>query len=338
METPAGGAANNCESQRTLSSASASEERRKRRRLNITDELAHSRVESILREQLDLELYMKQKEVNTISTRLRHSEALLEVLESAIQSQQHSVPNSDDISDGFLSYFHSLGYSSHGLHEQLDWQQLAGTGRAGSGFRERPRRAAAAPARYAEDYYNGNSAQSANDDGDDESDTSIHSDKNSSRRASTRTQGLGTLATRLDAEQMTSVTDALDYISKHRQAVVGANAESSAGESDSDSWNDVATSKHRAQLKGVPVLLQPARESRFHIIRRVMLGNTSQFFDLQGRPPGKERSTHKWTLYIRSAAAEEYLGSYIRKARVFLHPSYRPDDIVDLIPPKFELT
>ncbi|KAJ2280915.1 hypothetical protein IW141_006644, partial [Coemansia sp. RSA 355] len=78
METPAGGAANNCESQRTLSSASASEERRKRRRLNITDELAHSRVESILREQLDLELYMKQKEVNTISTRLRHSEALLE--------------------------------------------------------------------------------------------------------------------------------------------------------------------------------------------------------------------------------------------------------------------
>ncbi|KAJ2840024.1 hypothetical protein J3B01_000273 [Coemansia erecta] len=339
METPAGGAANNCESQRTLSSASASEERRKRRRLNITDELAHSRIESILREQLDLELYMKQKEVNTISTRLRHSEALLEVLESAIQSQQHSVPNSDDISDGFLSYFHSLGYSSHGLHEQIDWQQLAGTGRAGSGFRERPRRAAAAPARYAEDYYNGNSAQSANDDdGDDESDTSIHSDKNSSRRASTRTQGLGTLATRLDAEQMTSVTDALDYISKHRQAVVGANAESSAGESDSDSWNDDATSKHRAQLKGVPVLLQPARESRFHIIRRVMLGNTSQFFDLQGRPPGKERSTHKWTLYIRSAAAEEYLGSYIRKARVFLHPSYRPDDIVDLIPPKFELT
>ncbi|KAJ2659346.1 hypothetical protein IW148_004273 [Coemansia sp. RSA 1199] len=338
METPAGGAANNSEGLRALSSASASEERRKRRRLNVTDELAHSRVESILREQLDLELYMKQKEVNTISTRLRHSEALLEVLESAIQSQQHSVPNSDDIADGFLSYFHSLGYSSHGLHEQLDWQQLAATGRAGGGFRERPRRAAAAPARYAEDYYNGNYVQSANDDGDDDSDTPIHSDKSSSRRASTRTQGLGTLATRLDAEQMSSVTDALDYISKHRQAVVGVNAESSAGESDSDSWNDDATSKHRAQLKGVPVLLQPARESRFHIIRRVMLGNTSQFFDLQGRPPGNERSTHKWTLYIRSAAAEEHLGSYIRKARVFLHPSYRPDDIVDLIPPKFELT
>ncbi|KAJ2538680.1 hypothetical protein GGF49_005754, partial [Coemansia sp. RSA 1853] len=164
METPAGGAANNSEGLRALSSASASEERRKRRRLNVTDELAHSRVESILREQLDLELYMKQKEVNTISTRLRHSEALLEVLESAIQSQQHSVPNSDDIADGFLSYFHSLGYSSHGLHEQLDWQQLAATGRAGGGFRERPRRAAAAPARYAEDYYNGNYVQSANDD------------------------------------------------------------------------------------------------------------------------------------------------------------------------------
>ncbi|KAJ2357496.1 hypothetical protein GGF43_001423 [Coemansia sp. RSA 2618] len=188
------------EEQHVSSPAPALEEHRKRRRLNVTDEQAHARVESILREQLDLELYMKQKEVNTISSRLKHSEALLEVLESAIQSQQNAAQASDDAADGFLSYFHNLSEFSHTL------------------------------------------------------------------------------------------------------------------------------------------TMRPARESRFHIIRRVMLGNTSQFFDPQSRPLGKERSTHKWTLYIRNAPTEDHIGSYIRKARVFLHPSYRPDDIVDLSPPRFELT
>ncbi|KAJ2825434.1 hypothetical protein IWW50_002850, partial [Coemansia erecta] len=319
------------EEQHVSSPAPALEEHRKRRRLNVTDEQAHARVESILREQLDLELYMKQKEVNTISSRLKHSEALLEVLESAIQSQQNAAQASDDAADGFLSYFHNLSEFSHSSHEQLDRQQFTA---AGGAYRERPRRAAAAPARYSEDYYHGTYAQSTDDEGG--GGATAFTGRSNRRRTPARTPRFGTLATRLDPEQMSSVTDALDFISKRRDA--DANADSSAGESESDSWSNGGNSKHHAQLTGAPVLVQPARESRFHIIRRVMLGNTSQFFDPQSRPLGKERSTHKWTLYIRNAPTEDHIGSYIRKARVFLHPSYRPDDIVDLSPPRFELT
>ncbi|KAJ2307150.1 hypothetical protein IWW54_004486 [Coemansia sp. RSA 2705] len=302
----------------------AAEEQRKRQRLNVSDGQSYARMESILREQLDLELYLKQKEVNTISEHLRHSEALLDVLESAIQSQQQATPTSSDAADGFLSYFHRLNELSQEAHEH--W--------------ERPRRAAAAPARYTTDYYDMD-AQSTDDDGGRES-TSASIGKASHRRTPARTPRLATLTGQLDAEQMTSVNDALDFISK-RQAAAEARAESSDADSgsgsDSGAWNNPTTSsKHHAQLKGAPVRMQPARESRFHVIRRVMLGNTSQFVDPARRPPGKERSTHKWTLYIRGAAADESIGGFIRKARVFLHPSYRPDDIVDLTPPMLELT
>ncbi|KAJ2325087.1 hypothetical protein IWW51_002957 [Coemansia sp. RSA 2702] len=187
----------------------AAEEQRKRQRLNVSDGQSYARMESILREQLDLELYLKQKEVNTISEHLRHSEALLDVLESAIQSQQQATPTSSDAADGFLSYFHRLNELSQEAHEH--W--------------ERPRRAAAAPARYTTDYY----------------------------------------------------------------------------DMDAQSTDDDASAKR--------------------LLKR-----------------GRRRSTHKWTLYIRGAAADESIGGFIRKARVFLHPSYRPDDIVDLTPPMLELT
>ncbi|KAJ2847764.1 hypothetical protein IWW36_003684 [Coemansia brasiliensis] len=300
---------------------------RKRQRLNISNEQDYARMESILREQLDLEMYTKQKEVHTISTRLQHSEALLEVLESAIRLQQHAMPSSNDAADGFQSYFHRVNEPASDASEHYGRQSVGSTGF----LRERPRRAAAAAAaasaRYAEDYYDDIYAQNTDDEK-----TQPRTGKGSRRRTPARTPRLSTLANRLDSEQMSRVTDALDYISKHRDA----NAESSSD--DGESWDGAAESQNHVQLKGTSVLVQPAQESRFHVIRRVMLGNTSQFIDLQQRPPGKERCTHKWTLFIRSSSETDLPGNYIRKVRVFLHPSYRPDDIVDLTPPKFELT
>ncbi|KAJ2673675.1 hypothetical protein IWW42_002087 [Coemansia sp. RSA 1085] len=301
-------------------------ESRKRQRLNISNEQDHSRMESILREQLDLEMYTKQKEVHTISERLKHSEALLEVLESAIRLQQHAMPLSSEAADGFQSYFRRLNEPVSDASEQYSRQSFGSAGN----LRERPRRAAAAAsARLAEDYYDDLYAQNTDDDK-----AQPRTGKGSRRRTPARTPSLSTLANRLDSEQMSRVTDALDYISKHRET----NAENSSSSDDDESWDGVSEAQRHVQLKGTSVLVQPAQESRFHVIRRVMLGNTSQFIDLQQRPPGKERCTHKWTLFIRGLSETDMPGNYIRKVRVFLHPSYRPDDIVDLTPPTFELT
>ncbi|KAI7833342.1 yeats family-domain-containing protein [Kickxella alabastrina] len=81
-----------------------------------------------------------------------------------------------------------------------------------------------------------------------------------------------------------------------------------------------------------------AQDSRFHVIRRAILGNTSRTVAPAERPPEHVNSTHKWTVYLRAADPAQPLAAYVRRVRVFLHPSYRPDDIVDLAPPSFELT
>ncbi|KAJ2160304.1 hypothetical protein GGF46_002350 [Coemansia sp. RSA 552] len=320
----------------------------KRRRLNVHSDAARARVESVLREQLDLELYLKQKEINAISTRLRHGEALLEVLETAIRAQPHEEATASDIADGFLNYFHELGEA--GLESEEDAEGFQSAALADSAYlRDRPRRAAAVAARYTTGYYDTVLADSTDEEAGEDSpaDTSGSRDSTNSsggggtRQLSRTAPHLGSLANKLDAEQLSSVADALEFIgSRGRQR---AEASSTDG-SDSDDGPRAAFphSKHGGQdaqaTASTSVLVQPARESRFHIIRRAMLGNTSQYVDLQSRPPGKEKCTHRWTVYVRSPSAGSHPGEYIRKVRVFLHPSYRPDDIVDLTPPVLELT
>ncbi|KAJ2394558.1 hypothetical protein GGI23_004639, partial [Coemansia sp. RSA 2559] len=115
-----------------------------RQRLNVDSAESRERMERILREQLDLELFLKQKEINAISSNLRHGKALLNVLETAIKSLRLTNTSPGDISDGYLSFLR------RGV-DPLGQQQSA---RGSSGLpRERPRRAAAmATPKYTTDY------------------------------------------------------------------------------------------------------------------------------------------------------------------------------------------
>ncbi|KAJ2096454.1 hypothetical protein GGI16_004855 [Coemansia sp. S142-1] len=365
----------------------------KRRRLRELDEHAKARVECIVREQLDLEVYLKQKEINTIAERLRHSEVLLSVLKSAIQSQQHMHPSLDDVADGLMSHMRRLAIASgHRQDSPFQWQSHA-DGAVPARKRGRPRRSAAMPARYADEHPRTLYAQRGDgstvrmvcpycgrddfvslqgfmnharldhdahfasheeaisicgvdaDVGGDRDDEQPDSDQSAGQRKTATTTPLTVQAPRYDSlmnklsdNQRMSVTDALDYINKPKDAEQG----SSDAESDTDTDSVAAYSKHRAITGGnatennVPTLR--AQDSRFHVVRRAIFGNTSQYIDSARRPAGHENSTHRWTAFIRNAANERPVDEYIRKVRVFLHPSYRPDDIVDLVPPKFELS
>ncbi|KAI9503320.1 hypothetical protein BX070DRAFT_225185 [Coemansia spiralis] len=353
----------------------------KRHRLNVDTEESKARMECILREQLDLELYLKQKEINAISDRLCHSETLLGVLGTAIQAMRFTDPSPDNMADGYMEYFRNYAEA----HEQ---QQARNNARS---LRGRPRRAAATSVRYTPDasgtlyvqssggetmhiicpscqrdqfvslqgFINhcrlrhgleftshdeavrmcGHAVSSIDNRADGVVDSDHCGSRNSSTTAPAKALGLRTLADRLNSGQLSSVTDAVDFINRPRTT----EAESSDDESDSDTQSNTAqarlVSKSAAIGGSVPSSNMPVgQDSRFHVVRRVILGNSSQYVALQHRPPEKEKSTHKWTVYIHSISKEHPIDEYVRRVRVFLHPSYRPDDIVDLEPPNFELT
>ncbi|KAJ2550588.1 hypothetical protein EV175_004010, partial [Coemansia sp. RSA 1933] len=356
---------------------------KERQRLTMDSDESRERMERILREQLDLELFLKQKEINAISENLRHGEALLKVLETAIQSLQLTNVSPEDISDGYLSYLRR-GTDAPG-HQQP-------TRRSAGMLRERPRRAAAtATPKHTSDSSSGTLfAQNASNEtvrmicpacqrdrfvslqgflshcriqhsldfasydeairacghvvhgsGDYSKPRSIaNSEPPEGSSRSGWALNTHALAARLDSTQLASVTDALEFINRPRVSA----AESSDGGNDSDSQSTTAPAGYLATTSiasgsSKAMLNAPqARESRFHVIRRVILGNSSQYIAPRDRPSGKEKSTHKWTVYIQSASSEHQPSDYIRKVRVFLHPSYRPDDIVDLVAPDFALT
>ncbi|KAH9246754.1 hypothetical protein BASA81_015674 [Batrachochytrium salamandrivorans] len=76
--------------------------------------------------------------------------------------------------------------------------------------------------------------------------------------------------------------------------------------------NDTSTAQ---DLKG------SIKGSRFHVIREVIVGNTSEYV-----PPAP------------NTTANGELGRLIRKVRFYLHPDYRPFDVVDVDYPPFELS
>ena len=43
-----------------------------------------------------------------------------------------------------------------------------------------------------------------------------------------------------------------------------------------------------------------------------------------------DQATHKWMVYVRGGADEPDISGYVSKVWFFLHPSYRPNDLVEI--------
>ncbi|XP_011497252.1 PREDICTED: uncharacterized protein LOC105361698 [Ceratosolen solmsi marchali] len=74
--------------------------------------------------------------------------------------------------------------------------------------------------------------------------------------------------------------------------------------------------------------------STLKLKKRIIVGNISKWIipDLRD-----SNSTHKWTIYIRDSNKCD-VGQFISKVRFFLHPSYKPNDIVELTSTPFHLS
>lgn len=83
--------------------------------------------------------------------------------------------------------------------------------------------------------------------------------------------------------------------------------------------------------------IMPLQSSRFYTKRRVIVGNTSQYLSRNTRSIS-DASTHKWMVYVRTLPNETGIHTFVKSVRFFLHPSYKPHDLVQVTTPPFQLT
>uniref|UniRef100_A0A3Q3GD84 YEATS domain-containing protein 2 n=1 Tax=Labrus bergylta TaxID=56723 RepID=A0A3Q3GD84_9LABR len=77
--------------------------------------------------------------------------------------------------------------------------------------------------------------------------------------------------------------------------------------------------------------------SRLYAKKTIVVGNVSKYI-----PPDKreenDQSTHKWMVYVRGSRREPSIDHFVKKVWFFLHPSYKPNDLVEVSEPPFHLT
>ncbi|XP_077471484.1 YEATS domain-containing protein 2 [Stigmatopora argus] len=77
--------------------------------------------------------------------------------------------------------------------------------------------------------------------------------------------------------------------------------------------------------------------SKLYAKKTIVVGNVSKYI-----PPDKreenDQSTHKWMVYVRGSRKEPSIDHFVKKVWFFLHPSYKPNDLVEVSEPPFHLT
>ncbi|ELK00749.1 YEATS domain-containing protein 2 [Pteropus alecto] len=95
------------------------------------------------------------------------------------------------------------------------------------------------------------------------------------------------------------------------------------------------TGSHKSEQRNAD--LTGDETSRLFIKKTIVVGNVSKYI-----PPDKreenDQSTHKWMVYVRGSRREPSINHFVKKVWFFLHPSYKPNDLVEVREPPFHLT
>lgn len=73
----------------------------------------------------------------------------------------------------------------------------------------------------------------------------------------------------------------------------------------------------------------------------IVVGNTSKYIGNETEKdlkPQSQNLTHKWLVYVQSKETKNPIDRYVKKVRFHLHHSYRPNDIVDVNSPPFQVS
>ncbi|XP_078472814.1 YEATS domain-containing protein 2 isoform X2 [Lampetra planeri] len=77
--------------------------------------------------------------------------------------------------------------------------------------------------------------------------------------------------------------------------------------------------------------------SRLYFKKTIVVGNVSKYIAPEKREEN-DQSTHKWMIYVRGSRREPRIDYFVKKVWFFLHPSYKPNDLVEVGEPPFHLT
>ncbi|KAL6467867.1 hypothetical protein MHYP_G00235440 [Metynnis hypsauchen] len=77
--------------------------------------------------------------------------------------------------------------------------------------------------------------------------------------------------------------------------------------------------------------------SRLYVKKTIIVGNVSKYIAPDKREEN-DQSTHKWMVYVRGSRKEPSIDHFVKKVWFFLHPSYKPNDLVEVSEPPFHLT
>ncbi|ELT93365.1 hypothetical protein CAPTEDRAFT_212910 [Capitella teleta] len=100
---------------------------------------------------------------------------------------------------------------------------------------------------------------------------------------------------------------------------------------------DTSVDKSADQNKGCSTVDLEGGRSRFKVKKRIVIGNISKWIGGEHRDE-LEHATHKWMMYVRGPRDEPAIDHFVSKVWFFLHPSYRPHDLVEITQPPFHLT
>ncbi|XP_046743507.1 YEATS domain-containing protein 2 [Diprion similis] len=84
-----------------------------------------------------------------------------------------------------------------------------------------------------------------------------------------------------------------------------------------------------------PAVTSPARGVRHKVWKRIVIGNISKWIPPDWREDG---ASHKWMMYVRGSKEAPDITDFVSKVRFFLHPSYQPNDVVQVTSPPFHLS
>ncbi|XP_056600618.1 YEATS domain-containing protein 2 [Triplophysa dalaica] len=125
-----------------------------------------------------------------------------------------------------------------------------------------------------------------------------------------------------------------------------------AGERETDSGREDGTPRERRPGRntgkdtfGVPASLEQhvtfhttgEEVSRLYVKKTIVMGNVSKYIAPDKREEN-DQSTHKWMVYVRGSRREPSIDHFVKKVWFFLHPSYKPNDLVEVSEPPFHLT
>lgn len=84
-----------------------------------------------------------------------------------------------------------------------------------------------------------------------------------------------------------------------------------------------------ADVKDVKKVEQEYDSSRNRrkVVRTVIIGNISKWMPSESE---EDKSTHKWMVYVRGPKENPNVTGFISKIIFYLHPSYQPNDVVEI--------